>query len=195
MELDHPAAVQPAGAHIAYLYHDDEERRRVVGDYVRSGLSAGELVAYLADVSDRGLTEALEKLGILPVDDAHQHQLVAETATTAYEPEHGFVPDQIIARLRDLHERGHSFKGTRVVDQMSWALRGIPGSEQFLTLEALINDFLVLHPMTILCEYDMRCFDGATGFAVLGLHPALLVRGRVIPNPYLPAPSESVVRR
>lgn len=56
---------------------------------------------------------------------------------------------------------------------MSWAARGIPGAERIVEYEAGINRILTTTPMSVLCDYDLRRFDGATNFAVLGLHSML----------------------
>ncbi|HEX3464663.1 MAG TPA: MEDS domain-containing protein [Candidatus Elarobacter sp.] len=190
MELDSPSQVHPAGAHIGYLFRDDEERRDVIRAFVRGGLNAGELVAYYADVREPELNHALEELGVLPVDEAHRHQLVTAPAASAYFPEQRFVPEHTLALVLDYYERGRRdfHNGARVVGEMSWASRGVPGSEQLTEYECRLNGLIAEHPVTVLCEYDMRCFDGPACFTALGLHPMLVIRGRIVPNPYLDAP-------
>ncbi|MBV9669588.1 MAG: MEDS domain-containing protein [Acidobacteriales bacterium] len=197
MELVRQSKVHPAGAHIAYLYYEDEERRQVSGDFIRGGLTGDELVVYLPDVVDQELNGALEELGVFSVDDVHSHKLLTLSATATFCPQDSLIPDVAIAQLRGFYERAHSdgFTGARVIGQETWALRGIPGSEHLVDLEFRVNNLIATNPMTILCQYDMRRFDGATGFAVLGAHPLLLMRGRVVPNPYLNAPLDRPLRR
>lgn len=190
MELDSPSQVHPAGAHIGYLFHDDEERRDIIRAFVRDGLTAGELVAYYADVRERDLNQTLEELGVVPADEAQRHQLVTAPAASVYYPEQRFVPEHVLAVVLEYNERGHrdSLTGARLIGEMSWASRGVPGSERLAEYERGLTGLVAEHGMTILCEYDMRCFDGATCFTALGLHPMLIIRGRVVPNPYLDAP-------
>jgi hypothetical protein len=177
----------PAGAHICYLYHDDDERRRVIPAFVKSSLSAGMVVSYFADVPDEGsLTEALEELGVLPVDKMDQNRLEIFQATSFCCPDNRFVPAAMLARLRGRYARGRANgdNGACVAAEMTWALHGIPGTEKLVAFEDRINGVVATHPMTILCQYDMRRFDGATAFGILGVHPMLLSHGQVIPNPY-----------
>ncbi len=185
MGLAYPSKVFPAGAHICYLYHDDEERRRVLSGFVKSGLSAGEAVVYFADVLEPdGLTEAVEELGI--PDEARRNELVTAYSVSTYIPRNRFVPEALRARFRDTYRcsRAGGLNGARIFVEMTWALRGFPGSEHLVEHESRINRLVANNPMTLMCQYDMRRFDGATAFATLGVHPMLMVRGEVIPNPY-----------
>lgn len=178
----------PAGAHICYLYHDDEERRRVDSTFVTRGLAAGETIAYLADPSKERLGGILPKLGMPPLSKAERNRLVVESAPSICVRHNRFVPAKLLTRLRDQYEIGRTRgnKGARLIGEMSWAARGVRGSNQLVEYESQLDSFLATHPMTVLCQYDMRIFDSATIFGTLRLpaHPLLIVRGQVIQNPY-----------
>jgi hypothetical protein len=94
--------------------------------------------------------------------------------------------------LRGFHgtmlEDGHA--GGRVSGEMSWALRGIPGSDRLMEYEALVNGVLATHPVTAICQYDARRFDGQLIFDVLKVHPMMIVNGQVVRNPYYMRPEE-----
>jgi hypothetical protein len=77
---------------------------------------------------------------------------------------------------------------------MEWALKGIPGSERLIEYEAGINTIVGEHPITALCQYDARLFDGATLFEVLRVHPMMVIRGQVVRNPYYIPPEEYLKR-
>jgi hypothetical protein len=42
-------------------------------------------------------------------------------------------------------------------------------------------------PVTAICQYDTRLFDGETLYRLLTVHPMMIVRGRVVRNPYYTA--------
>lgn len=67
---------------------------------------------------------------------------------------------------------------------MSWALKGVPGSDRLMEYEARVNDLLVKYPVTAICQYDARKFDGATILQCLKVHPHMIVHGQIIRNPY-----------
>jgi MEDS: MEthanogen/methylotroph, DcmR Sensory domain len=45
---------------------------------------------------------------------------------------------------------------------MSWARKGIPGSDDLVEYEARLNIEFRAVPTTGLCQYDARIFDGET---------------------------------
>ncbi len=56
--------------------------------------------------------------------------------------------------------------------------------------EAQLNTVVAKYPCTALCQYDARRFDGATLFHVLSVHPAMVVQGQVVRNPYYIPPEK-----
>jgi hypothetical protein len=181
----------PEGTHICYLYDDDEERKRFMSAYVSSGLDGLETVTYIADVAPDLLKPAIEALGA-GSSQAHRNHFVAASAVDTYCPDGHFVPDRMLERLRDmyaLHPAGCA--GARVTGEMTWALRGIPGSDRLIEYEGRINDLSQTYPTTVLCQYDMRKFDGATIFDLLAVHPIMVVHGQIMRNPFYRWPGPS----
>lgn len=178
----------PEGTHICYLYNDDEERRHILPPFVENGLAEQEAVDYFADVPSRTeLAQVAANLHLGAATETGMRGLFElATALDAYCPNGQFVPDVMLDRLREIYVRRRQagFSGSRVTGEMSWALRGIPGSERVVEYEARINDLVREVPITVLCQYDARKFDGATIFDVLNVHPIMIVRGHVLRNPF-----------
>ena len=80
--------------------------------------------------------------------------------------------------------------GARVSGEMTWALKGLPGSEKLMEYEAQVNNVLVTHPVTAICQYDANQFDGGTIIDVLNVHPMMIVRGQIVRNPYYMKPED-----
>jgi len=178
------------GTHICYLYCDDDERRRVMSCFVRSGLEASEAVGYFADVMAPEMLEPeLARLGI-PLSPP---QLKPSLAIDTYCVGGRFEPDTMLGNLREFYARaeGEGFAGARVTGEMTWALRGIPGSERLVEYESSLNELVKTVPATIICQYDTRRFDGATAFEVLAVHPMILLHGQVWRNRYYVPSAES----
>ena len=181
----------PEGTHICYLYDDEEERKRFMSAYVSSGMDERESVTYLADAAPGALDRTFGELGIArPSQDRQNHLLVASAVETIC-PGGRFDPDAMLDRLRDmyaLHPAGCA--GARMAAEMTWALHGIPGSdsEHLTKFEGRINEVLKTHPLTVLCQYDTRKFDGATIFDLLNVHPIMIVHGQIMRNPFYVPP-------
>lgn len=177
----------PEGTHICYLYNDDAERRRILALFARHALLEGERLDYLADVADSAeLPRVMDELGLL--DPSHDLPGHIELATTrdGYFPAGTFDPDATLARMRkhyrDAMAGGRS--GARITGEMGWALRGIPGSERLVEFESRINQLVREAPITVMCQYDLRGFDGATMFEIMSVHPVMVVGGHILRNPF-----------
>lgn len=170
----------PEGTHICYLYNDDEERRRILPLFARHALLDGEAFDYLADVPERAdLPRAMAALGL-------PEQVAMATAMEGYYPDGRFDPDAMLARLRAryLEAKSAGLAGARIAGETSWALRGVPGAERIVECEARINTLVQEAPITVMCQYDLRRFDGALMFEIMNVHPVMIVDGRVVHNPF-----------
>jgi hypothetical protein len=177
----------PGSHHICLIYDDDAQRERVVGQYLDAGLRRGEQVRCFVDsTAPERLRSWLAEAGTAPAEAEAKSALLFIRAEDAYCPGGSFDPRAVIAglppRYRAAREAG--FTGSRTFGEMSWALRGLPGSERFLEYEALLNTVDSPFPHHGMCQYDARRFDGATLFKVLQLHPFMIAQGQIVRNPY-----------
>jgi hypothetical protein len=182
----------PAGTHMCLIFDDDAERERVIARFLEAGLASGEKTAYFADVmTPDEVGSWLAGMGV-ELPSGPPDRFAVTSAEETYCPDGRFVPDDMLDRLRAFHEAAcdGGYPGGRVSGEMSWALRGIPGSDRLLEYEALVNDVLTTHPVTAICQYDARRFDGAVIFDVLKVHPMMVVNGAVVRNPYYLRPEE-----
>ena len=180
----------PAGTHICLIYNNDNERRRLIARFLEAGFHEHEKVAYFADTMTTDEVHAW--LAAMDVELPQGDQFVVTGAVQTYCPGGKFIPDEMLNTLRAFYEEtmGAGYPGGRVSGQMSWALRGIPGSDRLMEYEALVNDVLVTHPITAICQYDVRRFNGATILDVLKVHPMMIVHGLIVRNPYFMKPQE-----
>lgn len=174
----------PEGSHICYLFSDDEERERFMSRYVRAGVDQHEFVTYLADTAPDLLEHVAARLGAMPAD-GKGGQLKLATAMSTYCPDGRFVPERMLDNLRDTYlAMPPGCAGARLGAEMTWATHHLPGTERLVEYEARINDLLLDHPLTTLCQYDTRRFDGATIFELLTVHPIMVVHGQIMCNPF-----------
>jgi len=185
----------PAGTHMCLIYSDDQERRKLISKFLKSGLSAGEKVAYFADtMTPEEVQNWFVNMGVNIPHNGNTEQFSIQAALNTYCPNGKFVPGDMLDTLRAYYQQAikEEYSGVRVSGEMSWALKGIPGSERLMEYEAMVNDVLVTHPITAICQYDANCFDGATILDVLRVHPMMIVQEQIVRNYYYMKPEDFI---
>ena len=183
----------PAGTHMCLIYDNEDERRKIISKFLDAGLHEREKIAYFADTMAPAEVEAwLREMGVAVPNQGNAPAFSITVAEKTYCPDGKFAPESMLSTLRSYHRTllDQGYPGGRVSGEMSWALRGIPGSDRLMEYEALVNDVLVTHPITAICQYDARRFDGALIFDVLKVHPMMIVHGHIVKNPYYLQPQE-----
>jgi MEDS: MEthanogen/methylotroph, DcmR Sensory domain len=185
--LGFDARPYPAGIHMCFIFDDEDERRHVLAKYIQSGLQEREQVAYFVDtMSPDELTQHLRRLGVEIPKNAEDRQCLISTAESTYCPDGTFRVERMLDTLEHAYEHCCSagFDGLRVTGEMNWALRGYPGTDRLIEYESRVNQVLRKVPVTAICQYDARLFDGATLYNLLKVHPMMIVHGQVVSNPY-----------
>ncbi len=183
----------PEGTHMCLIYDNDEQRKIIIGQFLARGLTLGEQVFYFADMTTPKEIETwLQEAGLDLPSQKRNGEFETFKAEDVYYPTGRFEPSEMLARVSGCYDQAiqAGYHGSRASGEMSWALKGIPGSERLLEYEALINTIHDAHPITPICQYDARRFDGATLLNVLKVHPLMIVQGRIVQNPYYMPPEE-----
>lgn len=174
------------GIHMCLLYRDETERREIISKYLQAGIQDNEKIDYFADImTPEELQGWLKELGIELPKDPINSQVTISPAVDVYCPHGTFVTNDMLQVLRDCYdgsiEKGYS--GARVTGETTWTTTDIPGIEHFIEYEAMINDAIKKHPVTVMCQYDVSRFDGGALFDILQVHPLMVVHGQIVNNP------------
>jgi|GEM_PF-5560730 len=179
------------GDHLCCLYETEQEHRAVLTAFLRQGLERGEKVIYVVDAHP---AEAI--LGYLGGGgDVEPYlgsgQLTILTSDDAYMRRGGFDPQATIAFLRAETEQAlaRGYPALRVTGEMTWALRGLPGSGRLIEYEARLNEFFPDSNCLAICQYDRRRFAPEVLLDVLRTHPAAVVGAQVYDNLYYLPPA------
>ena len=174
-----------SGTHLCLIYDDERERREVVAKFVAEGLSAGERVAYFTDAEPPAIRSWLGERGLeLPEPPAFD----LLQARSVYCPDGEFLPERMPPYWRAFHEERPRWASPRRGRPVRRPGRARCRGERIVEYEANLNAVLAELPVTALCQYDVRRFDGATIFDILRVHPLMLVGGQVVCNPYYETP-------
>ena len=183
----------PEGMHLCYIYNDDAERVRTMAKFFASGFSSGQKALSIVDsVTPHDLRQTLQGMGIDVADD--KGNFATASNDDSYCPDGSFKPDSLLAGVGAFCQQARSegFAGARISGDMSWALRRRVSMPELMDYEVKVTEYLKTCPFTAICEYDARKFDGATIMDVLSVHPAMIVRGHVVKNPYYVPPQEFI---
>ncbi len=182
--------LQP-GDHMCCIYETDEEHRAVITPYMQQGLERGEKVIYIVDFNTAETVLGYLRVQGLDVDGyVAREQLVMADREDTYLRNGVFDPDAMINFLRSTLELAlaQGFKALRVTGEMTWALRGLPGSERLIEYEAKLNHFFPGVLCTALCQYDRKRFDPAILLDVIHTHPVVIIGTQKNENFYFVPP-------
>ncbi len=183
----------PRGIHMCLIFDQEEYRRKIVSEFLAAGLRQGELVRYMTDVNTaQDVLSWLSDTGVELPEIREGGPFMMLSAEKAYCPNGTFDPDEVIDLMKSRYDQAKNlgYPGTRGAGEMSWALKGIPGSERLTEFEALINAASEKYHFLGICQYDARLFDGATLFNVLKVHPYMIAEGQIVRNPFYIRPEE-----
>lgn len=179
--------------HLCLIYADERQRRQIVAKFLAVGLAQGDLIRYFADTSTPAEIHAwLQESGIEYSEAEEKGTFGITQAESHYCPSGQFAPPQVLESMQSRYAMAKKagYHGSRACSEMSWALRGIPGSNRLLEYETKINMLTETFPYIGMCQYDARQFDGITLFKVLQVHPYMIAQGQIVRNPYYIKPEE-----
>jgi len=170
--------------HVCLFFKNHEEQWQMMHPYIFEHLRAGVPVLYIQDsTSPERLKELLSAEGF-PVDDLISRGLLkilppteAYLLTGRFDAQRmlAFMESAILGAFASGHDR------VFLTGEMTWSLPNTPGAESMMQYEALLNPIVDKYPgVTIVCQYDLKRFDGPSVLEALLTHPSVHVSsGRV----------------
>jgi PAS domain S-box-containing protein len=155
--------------------------------FLRQGLERAEKVIYIADArSMETILGSLQSDGLDVEPYLARGQLAILTSEDTYLREGVFDPVSMIALLRSETEQAlaEGYAALRVTGEMTWALRGLSGSERLIQYEALLNEFFPGSQCLAICQYDRRSFGPEVMLDVLRTHPIAAIGSQLYDNFY-----------
>lgn len=177
----------PEGTHMCLIYSDEDERKKIISKFIDAGISTGEKAVYFSDeVAAEQLKNWLNDLGIKIPSDKKKESFSISPVANVYHPDGKFEPDKMLENVKNVYRdaKANHYEGARGSGEMSWALKGIPGSDRLMEYEAKLNDVLINFPVTVVYQYDANKFDGETILQCLQVHPYMIVHRQIVRNPY-----------
>jgi signal transduction histidine kinase len=185
--------------HLCHIYSTPEEWSAAVATFLITGLRRGERCFYIVDTHTADQVRALlHEQGADVTAAEASGQLAILHENEAYTPGGFFDPDRMIASLITGAEKAiaDGYHALRGVGEMSWVLRGRPGSNRFVEYEAKLNrDLYPNYPITGICQYEWQRFDLPLLLDVICTHPVVMVGTKAYDNPYYIPAAEFLNRK
>jgi len=170
--------------HICLFFVNRDEQWQMMRPYLVEHLGAGVPVLYIQDSTPaERLMELLHAEGF-PVDD-----LIARGLLRILPPEEAYLltgrfdAQRMLAFMESaiLGALAAGYDRVFLTGEMTWSLQNAPGAEGMMHYEALLNPIVDKYPgVTIVCQYDLKRFDGPSVLDALLTHPSVHVSsGRV----------------
>jgi hypothetical protein len=180
------------GDHASLIYENDDQWRETVVPFMGIGLNRGEKCVYIADNNSKDKMRDLMKQQEIDVESRERSgQLVIIGKDQAYTLKDPFRPCDMIALITAETKKALSqgYSGLRVTGEMTWSLKGHPGSERLTEYEANLNrDFFNKFPCVAICQYDKRVFDAKTIRDIILSHPLVIFNNGVYRNHFYISP-------
>ncbi|MGD8370901.1 MAG: MEDS domain-containing protein [Syntrophobacterales bacterium] len=183
------------GDHLCCLYETDGQHKALLTHFLRQGLERDEKVRYIADNHiEETILDYLSEDGFEVRPHLQSGQLGILRSDETYLRRGVFDPDEMINLLRaeTIKALAQGYNALRVTGEMSWTLRGLPGSERLIEYEAKLNHFFDNHRCLAICQYDVRLFPPELLLGVLATHPVAAIGTQLYENFYYMSPADFV---
>jgi excisionase family DNA binding protein len=180
-ESEHVADTVAQEQHICLFFRNQDEQWQMMRLYLVEHLGANVPVLYIQDGTPPERLKELLRAEGLPVDDLIARGLLeilppgqAYLLTGRFDAQRmlAFMEAAILRAMAAGHQR------VFLTGEMTWSLPNAPGAEGMMTYEALLNPLVEKYPaVTIVCQYDLRRFDGPSVLDALLTHPSVHVPG------------------
>ncbi|MBB4691599.1 MEDS domain-containing protein [Paractinoplanes abujensis] len=148
------------GDHICWTVDDDDTRQDEIAGILHDGLLSRHKVVYSGD-DPAPVLSRLERRGVAIRAALRSGQLTAATPESSYLAGGSFDADGTLAhwQVEKARCRAEGYLGLRVVGDMNWALRQVPGADRLEWYEQRCNTVFADGYVMGVCAYDRRVFD------------------------------------
>ncbi|MEV6520410.1 MEDS domain-containing protein [Longispora sp. NPDC051575] len=161
------------GDHVCCTFTTDSQRLDLTAAYADAGLRDDHKIVVLSDAwTPTQVLDGLVARGVPARAAVACGQLEVRSADD-YLPGGEFDPAASISGWRTQAEAaaGAGFLGLRVLGDMAWAVRPVPGADRLAWYEAQVNRVFAAGYAMAMCLYDRRLFDPAHLDLIASAHP------------------------
>lgn len=178
--------------HICAFFHSREEQDQLLMPFFKEGYDRGEKLFHIVDSRlHNEHVDACRRYGIDVEAAGASGQLEVRHWEDAYLKDGYFDGERMVRLLEEvLVKNRESYKLTRLMGNMEWALETAPGVTDIIEYEASLNYLLPKYPDPVVCVYDLNKHSGSVVMDVMRTHPMVIIGGMLQENPLYVRPDE-----
>jgi hypothetical protein len=179
--------------HICAFFHSVDEQHRVLRPFIKDGFDHGDRAFHLVDPELReDHLRRLAEAGINVEQAMGAGQL--EVRPWQEGPLRGgrFNQDIWLASFEQVLQSGAAagYPQTRFLAHMEWALVDLPGVDDLIEFETMVNYVVPKYQDAVICAYDLTKFGASVVMDALRTHPVVIVGGLLQENPFFVPPDQ-----
>jgi hypothetical protein len=179
--------------HICAFFNGLDEQHRVLGSFIKEGLDQGDKAFHLVNPALReDHLRRLAEAGVNVQDTMGTGQL--EVRPWQDGPLRGgrFDQDTWLASFEQVLQSGPAagYRLTRFLAHMEWALVDLPGVDDLIEFETLVNYVILKYEDAVVCAYDLSKFSASVAMDALRTHPVVIMGGMLQENPFFVPPDQ-----
>jgi len=169
--------------HVAGLFEGPEDMTAVLVPFVVESLERGDRVIDIVEGREAYLERLASEIDVSGAVESSQ--LDIRTWDESYLANGGFSGSRMLAYIRRSLREGAQlgFSTTRVIGDMQWAHDDVPGVNELVDYESELDTIVARPRVSVVCAYDTRRHSASRIAAILAIHPATLVGGRLRQGP------------
>ena len=177
------AGQRPCMHHISSYYRDRNEQWDSIEPHLMAHIQVGTRTLYVHSSDPNWIADRLSERKIDAAALEKDERLLFVSADDAYLRQGHFNPRRMLkfweSSIRKAEKQG--VERMFLTGEMGWASRALPGCELLLPYERELDQVLHRFPsVTVLCQYPLINFSGATIFESLRIHPGVQLGRRTI---------------
>jgi hypothetical protein len=179
--------------HVCAFFRNPDEEYRVLLPFIKNGLECGDKAVHVVSPDRR--RDHLQRLTAAGIDSTaaqESGQLELRTTVETYLRDGRFDRDRMLDAFEQMasgNARG-GFPLSRIVCHMDWAVEGRSHIAELIEFEARVNDVWLRHDDAVICVYDLTKFGGDTVIDMMRTHPAVIIGGILLQNPFFVPPDQ-----
>lgn len=181
--------------HICGFFNSIDEEHRVLRSFIKDGFDRKEKAFHIVDPKLR--EEHLKRLRDAGIDvevAMTSGQLEVRTWPECQFRGDRFDQDSMLVLIEEVLQSGAAagYPLTRFVGHMEWALQDKPGLDElsFVEFETRVNYVSPKYDDPLICTYDLSKFSAHLIMDVMRTHPAVIIGGVILENPFFVPPDQ-----